>query len=276
MPFIVSRAGAEGLTYEQTRRRSMTTPTRGVRNQPDEDTWKDQVRALALVLPPGAVFSHDTAAQLHKLPLPTLDGTPLDVTVASRSARGSRHAVRWHYSKLPLRTAHPGGLPATDLARTWLDLGSRLTLEWQVAVTDVVLQRIPATELHITGHRRGASTLAAALKLADSRSRSPRESLLRVNLLIEGAPAPVVNLDIVEQGVWLATGDLVWPEFRFIVEYDGADHAPLKQRHKDANTRADLSAAGWTVQPLTAIHFRHVQRTVTMILNRLRSKGWTG
>ena len=109
---------------------------------------------------PGAVFSHDTAAQLHKLPLPTLDGTPLDVTVASHppgiSARGALALLQ-----TPLRTAHPGGLPATDLARTWLDLGSRLTLEWQVAVTDVVLQRIPATELHITGHRRGASTLAA-------------------------------------------------------------------------------------------------------------------
>ena len=125
MPFIVSRAGAEGLTYEQTRRRSMTTPTRAfVISQ--TDTWKDQVRALALVLPPGAVFSHDTAAQLHKLPLPTLDGTPLDVTVASRP-RGDLGTRCVGTTQTPLRTAHPGGLPATDLARTWLDLGSRLT-----------------------------------------------------------------------------------------------------------------------------------------------------
>jgi hypothetical protein len=157
-----------------------------------------------------------------------------------------------------------------------LDLGSQLTLEWQVAVTDVVLQRVPGQQLHVPGHRRGAAILANAVALADPRSRSPRESLLRVNLVLEGAPAPHVNLDIVEEGVWMATGDLVWPEYRFIVEYDGFDHTSLRQRHKDANTRADLSAAGWTVQPLTAIHFRHLQRTVAMILDRLRSRGWTG
>jgi hypothetical protein len=276
MPFIVSRAGAEGLTYEQTRRRGLSAPTRGVRNQQDENAWEDHVRALAMVLPTGAVFSHCTAAQLHKLPLPSPDSKPLDVTVGSRAARGTRQAVRWHHSKLAMGTVYLNGIPVTDLVRTWLDLGSRLTLEWQVAVTDVVLQRVPVAELHIPEHRRGAANLAAAVRMSDSRSRSPRESLLRVNLILQGAPPPCVNLDIVEEGVWLATGDLVWPEFRFIVEYDGIEHAPLKQRHKDANTRADLSAAGWTVQPLTAIHFQHMQRTVAMILNRLRSKGWTG
>ena len=49
----------------------------------------------------------------------------------------------------------------------------------------------------------------------------------------------MVNLDIVEQGVWLATGPGLARVPGFIVEYDGADRT-TEARHKDANTRADL------------------------------------
>lgn len=50
-PFLVN------LADTPTRRIGLRTPTRGVRAPAEEDTWMDDVLAIALTLPSGAVFS---------------------------------------------------------------------------------------------------------------------------------------------------------------------------------------------------------------------------
>ena len=272
--FRVSRSGGGGMSYSQLRTSRFAAPTRGVRVQ-GELTWYGVVQSVALVLRDGAAFSHLTAAQLWGFALPVMDGIPLDVTAP---VRGSRRQVRWHAGDLEGSIVERAGLPVTSPARTWQGLGACLDLPWQVAVTDQGLRRglLTLDQLTVPVRCRGAVTLRRAREIADPRSRSVRESVLRVHLLLAGLPAPELNWDIVEDGGWIACGDFVWPEYRLVVEYDGEHHAAARQRHQDAQTRNELADRGWRVRVLTSRHLDRVEHCVEMIAQLLRHAGWRG
>lgn len=278
MPFLVRKSGMPDLTYAQTRRAGLRTPTRGVRTSARATSWLDDVAAVALTLPRGAAFSHITAAQLLGLPTPRIDARPFHVTVPLGVNRGSRKAVAWHQRDLSGCTTLTGGIPVTDSRRTWLDLGTCLTMPDLVAVTDVMLRRslVRAEDLVVAPGTRAAATLRQTAALADSRSRSIRESLLRVHLLLRGLPAPQINLDIIEEGGWLGCGDLVWLNYKLVIEYDGIHHERTRQRHQDAQTRNSYAEYGWECLVLTSDHFRHLHDTVEMIVRVLRLRGWPG
>lgn len=275
-PFLVSRTGGNGLTYSGTRRLEFRTPTTGVRAPVTDAAWIDDVRAMLLVIPESAAFSHATAAQLLGLPLPLADQREIHVTVPPDVARGRRGAVTWHMAPIAGCTIRVKGLPATDAARTWLDLGGRLQLPDLVAVTDRILRRRLCSQLAVPRGIRGAIVLRRALSLADPGSRSPRESILRVHLHLAGLPRPVVNMNVIHPGEWIGCGDLVWPEFRLYVEYDGEHHNDPKQRHQDAQTRNRLSQLGWTVRVVTKTMIRHIDEVVAMLTEDLHANGWTG
>lgn len=275
-PFRVSRRGGNGLTYSGTRRVGLRSPTTGVRAPVTEAAWIDDIRALALVIPKGAAFSHTTAAQLLDLPLPLADQGGFHVTVPPGVSRGRRGEVTWHAAEIKGRVARVKGLPVTNAARTWLDLGPLLQLPDLVAATDRILRRRLAKDLVVPRGARGAVVLRRALALADSRSRSPRESILRVHLHLAGLPPPVVNMDVIHEGEWIGCGDLVWPEFRLYVEYDGAHHDDPNQRHQDAQTRNRLNQLGWTVRVVTKKMMGHVHEVVDMVTEDLQANGWSG
>lgn len=274
-PFRVSRLGGAGLTYAGTRRSAFRAPTAGVRVPADEDAWLDDVRAVALVLPQGAAFSHETAAQLLGLPLPCHDARPLHVTVPPHVARGRRRLITWHATALALRPITVSGLHVTDGVTTWLQLGDRLDLPELVAVADCLLRRGMCTSLPTAENLRGARALRVSKELADPRSRSPQESILRVQIHLAGLPSPQVNFDVIDLGEWIGCGDLVWPEYRLYVEYDGQHHANPKQRHQDAQTRNRLGQLGWTVRVVTAAMMKRIHVVIDMLREDLRTRGWT-
>lgn len=270
--FRVTRDGGAGLSYSGTRRSTFRSPTSGVRLPSVANTWLDDVRAIALVLPPSAAFSHHTAAQLLQLPLPASNTRPLHVTVARRGQRGRRKAVRWHLGDVePVAVS---GLPVTDLGRTWLDLGPHLNLQELVAVADVVLRR--GEKLQVPRGVRAAQRLRQSLALADPRSRSPQESMLRVQMHQAGLPAPALNQDIIHEGEWIGCGDFVWERYGLYLEYDGAHHEDPEQRHQDAQTRNRLGQLGWRVRVLTSRMMDHPNEVVAMIAEELRARGWHG
>lgn len=275
-PFRVSRSGGNGLTYSGTRRLAFRTPTTGVRAPAIEAARIDDVRALALVIPTDAAFSQTTAAQLLDLPLPLSDQGGFHVTVPRGTSRGRREKLTWHAAEINGCVTRVKGLPVTNAARTWLDLGPQLPLPDLVAVTDRILRRRLARKLVVPRGARGAIALRRALALADSRSMSPQESILRVHLHLAGLPRPVVNKDVIDKGEWIGCGDLVWPEFLLYVEYDGEHHDDPQQRHQDAQTRNQLNQLGWTVRVVTNKMMRHVHEVVDMLTEDLRANGWTG
>ncbi len=272
MPFTVTHNGTADLTYAQTRHRELWTPTRGVRATILEDTWRDHVAAVALVLPAGAAFSHSTAARLIGLPLPQLSPYPLEVT--REGAKIRRHGVRGYQRHLTGEVEIWHGLPATRPLRTWRDLGGRLDIPHLVAIADVLLRRALCTEedlhdLHGVHHRK---LLQQAANLADAGSWSPRESLLRVAMRTRGLPAPELNGLIVEDGDVLGRGDFVWREWRVIADYDGGHHGHARQRHQDAQTRDDYRFGNWDHVPLTSA--MDLTQTAHRVERALRKKGW--
>lgn len=254
----------------------VASPTHGVRCPAGGDSWHDLVLGVSLVLTPGAAFSHQTAAQLFDLPLPPgfKDMQPIHVTVPLDVSRGRRKMVTWHRAGITGRVTLVGGLPVTDAARTWLDLGPHLSLPQLVAVTDRILGRRLCRELPVPRRTRAATRLRQAVHLADPRSRSPKESELRAELMLAGLPRPEVNFDIICQGEWVGCGDLVWPEYRLYVEYDGGHHADPGQRHQDAQTRNRLAQLGWRVRVVTSA--MRVHDVIEMITEDLKAAGWRG
>ncbi len=275
-PFRVSRQGGAGLSYAGTRRSAFRTPTAGVRVTHSDTPWLDDVRAVSLVLPASAAFSHETAAQLLGLPLPAEDGRPLHVTVPPGVARGRRRLVTWHEGDIGDSVITRNGLRITDPVRTWVDLGTRLSLPDLVAVGDVILRRRMCGELPLATGVRGARLLRRARDLVNPDSNSRQESILRVHVHLAELPPPEVNFDVIYQGEWIGCGDLVWPQFRLYVEYDGDHHDDRRQRHQDAQTRNRLGQLGWTVRVVTKEMMRHVHNVIDMLGEDLRKGGWSG
>lgn len=272
MAFLITKRGVGTLTYGQLR--GLPAPSRGIRCLPVESSYLDLLHALTLVLPDGAAYSHDTAAILLGLPID--HPMTAHVTVPRGALRRSRKAITWHSGDISAATIEVQGLPCTDPLRTWLDLGGSLALPELVAVTDVAVRRgmLRANQLDVPVGRRGAVTLRQAALLADARSLSPRESVVRTHLHLAGLPRPEINFDIIMDGGWIACADFAWPAYRLIVEYDGAHHDAGRQRHQDAQTRNELAARGWQVRVLTDWHFRHIDMAVRMIAEALAAQGW--
>ncbi len=260
----------------ETRRRYLWTPTRGVRATLDEKSWLDEVHALSLVLPTGAVFSHSTAAVLLDLPLPEVDPRPFHFTSDVKARRGRRKNVSWHQRPIEGQTLVWNEFPVTHPVRTWRDLAATLDVAHLVAVADVLLRRQWCDRellLKLTGLRHIAK-LRCAAELADGGSWSPKESEMRVAMHDAGLPRPELNGLIVEDGLVIGTGDLVWRKYKTIADYDGGHHIRSDQRHQDAQTRDDYSAAGWRHVALTSkmSHHQAVERTK----RALRQHGWDG
>lgn len=275
--FRVSRNGGAGLTYPQTRSKRLRSPTTGVRLPATSTLWEDDVAALALLLAPGAAFSHLTAAQLHGLAVPCRDPRPLHVTVPRQSMRGTRKGVRWHLQEPLEPLSIIDGVPVTALVTTWRAIAPALDLPRLTAITDQLLRRgVLGEELTVPRGCRGAVMLRKARRLADPRSLSVRESMIRVHFHSAGFPPPELNYAVVVDGIWIGTGDFVWPEYRVYLEYDGGHHGRSRQRHQDALTRNELADLGWTVRVLTDRHFRNLDRTIADVAGYLRRGGWSG
>lgn len=275
-PFLVSREGGAGLSYTGTRRQAFRTPTPGVRMPSTESAWIDDVRAVSLVMPAAAAFSHQTAAQLFGLPLPVDDEQPLHVTVPPGVARGRRKIIAWHEGRIQDRIVTVKGLRVTHPDRIWMDLGAHLSLPDLVAVGDVLVRRGLCRELPVVDGARGARLVRHARELVNPASDSRQESILRVNVHLAGLPSPEVNFDVIHLGEWIGRGDLVWPQFRLYVEYDGGHHNAQSQRHQDAQTRNRLSQLGWNVRVVTARMTDKMHEVVAMIDDELRAGGWRG
>ncbi len=270
MPFRVTKNGTDDLKYRETLR--IYSPTRGVRGGKG---FLEELRAFALVLPEGAVFSHGTAACVQDLPVDVPECRPYHVTVGPTGIRGVRKGLTWHQRKLPAEDIDRWhGLPVTSALRTWRDLAGSLGLTDLVVVADVLLRRRLCAEhelADVAGRRHGRLLLAAA-QLADGGSASPEETKMRLAIGARGLPRPTLNEHIIEDGIWIGCGDFVWRKWKVIGDYDGEHHKTPEQRHQDAQTRDDYAATGWRHIAMTSGMTR--EQAVDRIERALRQRGW--
>jgi hypothetical protein len=237
-------------------------------------------------MPAGAFFTHTTAALLLGLPVPTRLARlrPLHVgSVAPARAMDARDVAGHSMRVGPDDLVDRGVLRLTGPARTWLDLSASLTLGELVAIGDFLIRRrsplVTVGELHsaLSGYpgRRGLRQARVALPLLRTRSESPRESVLRVIIVLAGLPEPECNLEVFdEEGRFLARGDLVYPEYKLLLEYQGDQHRTDRaQWRSDIRRTGRLEDHGWQVLQFTDDDLRYPAALVARIRLRLNARG---
>ncbi|MDF8263130.1 endonuclease domain-containing protein [Luteipulveratus flavus] len=280
--FLVRDAAPLGIPAHRLRSRHLHVPTRGVRQVAPPTSLIGRARGMAPALPYGAMFSHQTAALLHGLPLPLrlqVEGAPLHITTRTGTAAVRRAGVIGHRGAQLRTSTTVRDVPATSGRDTWLDLAPHLSIHDLVVLGDAVVgadaEALAALRRLVAGSRgiRGVVKARAALDLVRLGSRSPRESLTRLIFLEGGLPEPELNADAHDaHGGWLATVDFLWRDQRVVVEYDGDVHADPDQRRKDAHRRRLLTAAGWTVVVLTSADIPRRAPTVVEDIRRLLAR----
>lgn len=204
----------------------------------DAQEFLRDLRAWLLVLPPGAVFTHVTAARLLGWRLPALpEQVPVFASVQGDVRRPRRAGLVC--SRLVRRnpTGTVLGLPVEwpeeILLRAARDLGVLdlvIMLDSALALGHVDPLRM--AEL-LDSARPGTRVLRAAWALADGRSESAGESLLRLfHVALDVPVEPQVELHDVH-GRLVGRADLKVIGTGFVHEYDGAGHRSGQQHRVD-------------------------------------------
>ncbi len=236
----------------------------------DELTLVERCHALQTRMRDYHFFSHLTAAELYGLPLPRArprNGT-LHVTSLAPHPVMRRAGVTGHQLAIPddgITTI--AGLRVAEPREMWRQLGSLLTVDDLVVLGDALVQRreplCTLDDLLLAtatgGGRPGRPRLVKALRWVRPGVDSPMESRLRLFIRDAGLPEPQVNGTILDAfGEFVALGDLVYPEHRVVVEYDGGHHRTIEdQYHRDIDREYAIRATGWELVRLNKTHLRN-------------------
>lgn len=163
------------------------------------------------------------------------------------------------------RTAGPvpwtevDGLRVADAPTTLLACARDVSLLDLVVLVDSALRSgCPVEDVRAAcvPRRRGVVALRAALDLADPRSESPWETILRVMHVTLGASVVPQHPVRDAAGGCVARADLWLEGTTTIHEYDGAVHRGADQHVSDLRRDRALTAAGWTRRGYAAADLR--------------------
>lgn len=279
-----------GVSAKRLRGTDLNSSVWGVRHPllSDPDV-RQRCAMFAVRMPPGAFFSHSTAAQLTGIPIPwrILKDPALHISVPAPARAPHASGIRGHSLSVPSEhLVHKAGLLITGPARTWCDLASQLDLLDLIAAGDYLLQwRAPLVTLDELASaaqafpgRRGVLRMRAAIPYLIDRSESVPESHLRVILIRGGLPEPRANPTFRLQGETVTVRlDLAFDEYKVLLEYQGDYHRTSKdQWRKDMTRRSRLEAEGWLVIEVNADDLRNPEELVSRVRRVLVSRGWRG
>ena len=224
-------------------------------------------------------LSHETAALLWGCWTWRL-GRLVHVTQLANPSvrRDSDPTTRRHWTALPERDRHDlDGVPVTSLERTAVDCARSLRPASALVVADSALRlgaevRLLEKILDESAGKRGVIQARQILRIADARSESPGETLLRWAALDAGFPVLVPQFSV---ATWRGEFrlDLAWPELRIGLEFDGmvkyaggmgdpAERLLAEKLREDA-----LREAGWAILRVTWGDLEDLER----LADRLRA-----
>lgn len=285
--FRVRDALRRGVSRSRLDARDLERPFHGIRSAAVPRSVEERARALAPRLRPDQMFSHATAAAIIGVPLPRrLERDPrLHVTtIGTDQALRVRGAVghRARFGTVQMTVSR--GVPISTPVDTFVALATMLTLDELVIAGDALvgwLGWVTIEELRAAVRRRrgfrGVRRLRAALAEIRPGSRSPGETRTRLALTRSGLPEPVLNHDVVVDGVWIACVDLAFPEARVAIEYESDLHRTDPATFKKDLTRGEhLKDVDWWLVRVTADDVgRHVEHFVARV-RRLLMAGRAG
>lgn len=235
-----------------------------------------RIAALAHQLDDDAVVSHMSAALVHGLPV-RFAPTTTHVIQPGRTRQAASPGVTQRYHGLaPEHATVVNGIRVTTLERTVIDCALSETAPGGLMVADAALHRgadrtLCTRILATMAGRRGVVRGREVLAFADGGAESAGESLTRAVLLAAGLPAPVTQVAVqTHQGnFW---GDLGWPRYRVLIEYDGRTkyaNAPLDVLLAEKRREDALREAGWRVIRVMAEDLEQPETLIRRILRLL-------
>jgi hypothetical protein len=296
-PFSTSEARAHGVPAGRLHASDLTTPFSGIRMPaPAADQWHDPFtahrdltrqlcQAYALRMPPEAFYCGPTAALLHGIPIPMSPSTLPSLHVGIPKDVRAVHivGVSGHsYDVRPDDIVTRDASRLTSVERTWCDLARRLPLGDLVAAGDwLIFRRSPRTSqarlveaVARYSRQRGVKKLRLAATLLNEGAESPRESRLRVEIVLAGLPVPEVNVELFDaRGLFLARADLLFREYKLILEYEGLQHlTDPGQWRRDIDRTHALEDEGWRIIRVTAEDLRDPRRLLERIRRHISSR----
>ena len=289
-PFSVAKARSLGVTRDALRSRQLSAPFHGVRAATPPNDTRSLCIAYLELMNGQHVFSHVTAAMLWGAPLPQRfaeAGALLVRSIAPARAPRGRGVVGHQLGLTTTQVRAVGEFRLTSPAMTWLHLASQLDLADLVAVADFFVTPRPrdrhpalatcddlAREVAAHTGSRGQARCARALSFVRVGPRSRPESLLRVLLGQAGLPEPVLNTPIGRHGY---QPDLLWPEFKVALEYEGDYHRQRRQFRDDIRRIESIVDDGWMTAKASADDlFDRPSELAARVGRRLASRGWRG
>lgn len=220
--------------------------------------------ALLRVLPRNARFGHLTGAALRGWWLPPLPpDLPVFVTVPAHSPRPQRKGlvVRRQHDACDWSAEVIDRVPVVPTVRVLQDLAADLCVLDLVVVLDSAIRAgdCTLTELRQASvvPRRGAVTLRKAISLADARSESPWETVLRLLYVLCGFPVTPQVWVRDADGLRLGRADLRLDGTTRLAEYDGASHRGKQQQCRDLARGRRLTRAGYQRYGYTNVDVIH-------------------
>jgi hypothetical protein len=231
------------------------TPARGVyRVAGAERNWRQDLWVALLAGPEGTLASHVSAAALRGLIAPP--SIP-QVTVSRRASGRYGGAVVHHATVGDLDRSLCEGMATTAMGRTLVDCAAVLNQRALNELVDAAFGKglcgYPSTmeAWERAGYVRGGELLRAALAPYSTGSEPGSVGAARLLRKISewGLPLPLCEYEIRdEHGQWVATVDFAWPDWWFVLEYDGrAAHGPRRWR-LDARRQAAIERIGWRLE----------------------------
>lgn len=211
---------------------------------------------------PGAVITHESAAELFGFPLPRkltyAAGAPIHCRGPASMSRTAGALVVAHLpSSEPtlkhrvLEISHP--LVALQEIATKMSHVELLVCLDALAAdqfgTELRMRRSKIEQFVASSRGHGAPALRRAVPHIRERSWSPMETKLRLQLLDRGFPEPSLNVEVIES----MTGnkfyiDLAYEDEKIAIEYDSEAHRKdVATWQKDLNKNDVLHEAGWKV-----------------------------
>jgi hypothetical protein len=293
-PFSVREAIALGVTRDRLRSGDLQRVFHGVRATGlDLSLLVDRCRAYSPRMNPAHAFSHLTAAELYRFPLPAGGRSlQLHVTAPSPTRAPGGRGIAGHQSRLSQPdVVSLRGLRVVSPAVAWCQITETLGIDDAVAMGDCVVTGSPFQNMlplatldelaEASGARSGGwghRVREAALPLIREGPLSRPESFLRLLLVRAGLPEPQLNaMCFTDAGEQIDMPDLAWMEYKTVAQYEGDHHRAQAQFRRDIRRDERFVDHDWTVVKATADDlFGRPRELVERFARRLRANGWRG